>query len=157
MSITMKNGLIDQMDKFHKRIASTNISKYKKVAKNQLVVGFPIDEGVLGFQTKYEFAAVSPAYKIWKLKRTDINIKFIEILIRSLVMRKVYGKLMQGSVDRRRSINNDIFTKIKLPIPSNINQEKVLKCHKEIERQKIRIKKLEHKIQIDISKLWVQG
>ncbi len=71
MSITMKDGLIDQMDKFNKRIASTNISKYKKVAMNELVIGFPIDEGVLGFQTKYKYAAVSPAYKICSNSRLE--------------------------------------------------------------------------------------
>ena len=60
MSITMNDGLIDQGDKFKKRIASADISKYNRVYKNDLVIGFPIDEGVLGFQTKYDVAAVSP-------------------------------------------------------------------------------------------------
>ena len=60
MSITMNDGLIDQGDKFRKRIASSDIAHYKKAYRNELVVGFPIDEGVLGFQTKYDAAAVSP-------------------------------------------------------------------------------------------------
>src|SRR5262249_3140322 len=64
MSITMDRGLIDQSAKFKKRIASADISHYKKVYRNELVVGFPIDEGVLGFQKKYQYAAVSPAYTI---------------------------------------------------------------------------------------------
>lgn len=49
MSITMHEGLIDQKDKFNKRIASKDISGYRLVYRNELVVGFPIDEGVLGF------------------------------------------------------------------------------------------------------------
>ncbi|MBK9210754.1 MAG: hypothetical protein IPL71_21720 [Anaerolineales bacterium] len=83
MSITMHDGLIDQKDKFNKRIASKDISNYKKVYRNELVMGFPIDEGVLGFQTKYDYAAVSPAYKIWKLKNLDFDVEVIEMIIRS--------------------------------------------------------------------------
>ena len=155
MSVTMKDGLIDQTEKFNKRIASTDISKYKKVSKNQLVIGFPIDEGVLGFQTKYDFAAVSPAYKIWDIKNSNINIDFLELLLRSISMRDIYKKLMQGSVDRRRSIEDEIFIRIKVPIPKKlVIQEKIVKYYKEIEMQKERIKVLENNIQNGISELW---
>ena len=43
-----------------RRVASADISNYKKVYRNELVVGFPIDEGVLGFQFKYPFAGCKP-------------------------------------------------------------------------------------------------
>ena len=69
-------------------------------------------------------------------------------------MRKIYKKLMQGSVDRRRSIPDDIFVKIKIPIPSKAIQKKVVKYHLEIESQKERIKELENTIQDNISELW---
>jgi type I restriction enzyme M protein len=154
MSITMAGGLIDQQDKFKKRIASTNISSYKKVNKNELVVGFPIDEGVLGFQTKYKAAAVSPAYKIFKLKRSDINITFLEILLRSQKMREIYKQLMQGAVDRRRSIPDDIFLSIKIPIPSKPVQKSIANKYLLIERNKISIKKTEKTVQKNIEFLW---
>lgn len=154
MSITMNDGLVDQGDKFKKRIASKDISKYNIVYKNDLVIGFPIDEGVLGFQTKYDYAAVSPAYSVWKLKKTDINITFLEMLLRSHKMREVYKQLMQGSVDRRRSIPNDIFVKIKLPIPKRKIQDKVIDKYKKLEEYKSEIKNLEKGIQDDIVNLW---
>ena len=56
LSITMHEGLIDQSAKFKKRVASSNTSSYRVVYANELVVGFPIDEGVLGFQTLYPAA-----------------------------------------------------------------------------------------------------
>lgn len=154
MSITMNDGLIDQADKFKKRIASADISKYKRVYKNNLVVGFPIDEGVLGFQTKYDIAAVSPAYNIWKLKKQNINIEFLEILLRSHKMRDIYKQLMQGSVDRRRSISDEIFIKIKVPIPSKKIQDKVIEKFKKVEDYKKQIKDMEKGIQSDISGLY---
>lgn len=117
MSITMHYGLIDQNKKFKKRIASTDITNYKLVKRDELVVGFPIDEGVLGFQRKYESAAVSPAYDIWKLKTTEINIDFIEMILRSSPARKLYASRMQGAVLRRRTIPKDDFLNLEIPLP----------------------------------------
>ena len=114
-------------------IYGNEISKYRKVYRNELVVGFPIDEGVLGFQTKYDFAAVSPAYSVWKLKKKDINVHFIELLLRSNSMREVYKSKMQGSVDRRRSIPKDIFLEIFLPIPSLETQNEIVQKYQKIE------------------------
>lgn len=154
MSITMEYGLIDQQEKFKKRIASSNISKYKKVYKNELVVGFPIDEGVLGFQTKYEYAAVSPAYKIWRLKIQDVNINFLDILLRSQNLREIYKTKMQGSVDRRRSIPDDIFLQIRIPFPPKEIQDQFVKKQQEIEVLNRKIKEIKSNIQNDINSIW---
>jgi type I restriction enzyme S subunit len=114
----MHNGLIDQSEKFKKRIASDDTKNYKIVERNELVVGFPIDEGVLGFQTKYDTAAVSPAYDIWKLKQGIIlNLSYLEIIFRSNFARKIYKSKMQGAVSRRRTVPKDIFVKIEIPLP----------------------------------------
>jgi restriction endonuclease S subunit len=127
MSITMARGLIDQGDKFKRRIASESISDYKLVRRDNLVVGFPIDEGVLGFLRKYDFAAVSPAYGIWQLKNgNDINIDYLEKILRSTQMRAIYAANMQVAVSRRRSVPKDVFTKLTVPIPSLEEQEQLV-------------------------------
>lgn len=136
MSITMVEGLIDQSEKFKKRIASKDISNYRKVGLNDLVVGFPIDEGVLGFQTKYDFAAVSPAYKIWKLKRNDIDVRVLEMILRSDYMREVYRSKMQGAVDRRRSIPDDVFLEIEIPLPPKDVMKKIIEHHENLVKAK---------------------
>ena len=132
LSITMSRGLVDQNEKFNKRIASADISNYKKVLKNDLVIGFPIDEGVLGFQRKYEAAAVSPAYEIWRLTNPEnVNVRYLEILLRSQKMREVYKGQMQNSVSRRRSVPQSIFMKILLDLPDIEIQNSVIQ---ELER-----------------------
>ncbi|MEI6552953.1 MAG: N-6 DNA methylase [bacterium] len=118
MSITMERGLIDQGEKFKKRIANIDISKYKLVKKNELVVGFPIDEGVLGFQTKYESAAVSPAYDIWKITRDDIPVEYLEGILRSPEAISLYKSAMKGTANRRRVVPKDIFLSLKFPLPN---------------------------------------
>lgn len=134
LSVTMRNGLVDQSDKFNKRIASEDISGYKAVYKNQLVVGFPIDEGVLSFQQKYDIAAVSPAYDVWEIQEgLNINISYLEHVLRSGKARELYRSKMIGTAGRRRSIPKDIFLEIKVPLPTvNIQNEIV----ENIEKQK---------------------
>jgi len=126
MSITMHHGLIDQSDKFKKRVASVNTSNYKIVYRNELVVGFPIDEGVIGFQTKYEQAIVSPAYDIWKLKDgISCSIDFVGRYLRSSTARRVYASKMRGAVARRRSITKKDFLSIQIPFPSLDDQIRI--------------------------------
>ena len=49
-SMTMHDGIMLQSERFKKSLASTDTSEYKVVKNGQLVVGFPIDEGVLYIQ-----------------------------------------------------------------------------------------------------------
>lgn len=117
-SITMKHGLVDQADKFKKRVASSDTSNYRVAYKNELVVGFPIDEGVLGFQTKYPAGIVSPAYGIWKLRsEVDSHIPYLERYLRSAQARALYASRMQGAVARRRSLTKTDFLNLEIPFP----------------------------------------
>ncbi|MFN7692926.1 MAG: restriction endonuclease subunit S [Burkholderiales bacterium] len=118
LSITMKHGLVDQADKFKKRVASSDTSNYRVAYKNELVVGFPIDEGVLGFQTKYPAGIVSPAYDIWKLRsEVDSHIPYLERYLRSAPARGSYATRMQGAVARRRSLTKTDFLNLEIPFP----------------------------------------
>jgi type I restriction enzyme M protein len=156
MLITVEHGLVDQSEKFKKRIASADISKYRKAYKNELVVGFPIDEGVLGFQTKYDFAAVSPAYTIWRLRPTEIkiDITFLDLLLRSTEMREVYRSKMQGSVDRRRSIPKQVFKDIRVPVPPEAVQLAIRRNHEKVQSITEMTKGLEDHIDTQVSALW---
>lgn len=118
LSITMKHGLVDQADKFKKRVASSDTSNYRVAYKKELVVGFPIDEGVLGFQTKYPAGIVSPAYDIWKLRsEVDSHIPYLERYLRSAQARGSYASRMQGAVARRRSLTKTDFLNLEVPFP----------------------------------------
>jgi type I restriction enzyme M protein len=155
MSCTMAFGLIDQTEKFNKRVASQSISNYRKVYRNELVVGVPIDEGPLGFQTKYPFAAVSPYYSVWKLKRTDIEVAFLDLLLRSPMMREVYRSKMDGSpADRRRSIDDDVFLDIDVPIPPPKVRKAIIKQQEEIDTTIASVKAMEDDLGESFKELW---
>ncbi|MBK8133224.1 MAG: restriction endonuclease subunit S [Gammaproteobacteria bacterium] len=126
LSITMKHGLVDQAEKFKKRVASSDTSNYRIAYKNELVVGFPIDEGVLGFQTKYPAGIVSPAYDVWRLKEeTDCHIPYLERYLRSSQARSLYALRMQGAVARRRSLTKTDFLNLEIPFPPIYDQVRI--------------------------------
>ena len=154
MSITRARGLIDQTEKFQKRVASADISKYKKVYRGELVVGFPIDEGTLGFQFKYDFAAVSPAYKIWRLKDASVDVKFLDLLLRSRVMRSEYLAKMQGAVDRRRTISDDVFLSIEIPMPPPNVRSSIVETKRRLDDLTDQALDLDREISTQLNNLW---
>lgn len=154
MSITMENWLIDQSKKFKKRIANLDTSKYKLVRKNELVVWFPMDEWVLGFQKDYEFAAVSPAYDIWTLKDNNTNIEALELILRSKTARENYAKLTRWTANRRRVVPKDDFLKMEIPDPNNENIMRLVEFIKRKRSLEIEIKSIEWKIDNWLIDLW---
>lgn len=126
LSMTMHGGLVDQAAKFKKRIASADTSDYRVVAMGQLVVGFPIDEGVLSFQRLYPEAIVSPAYAIWDLAddRTADRV-YLERFLRSDLAIAYYKAKLRGSTARRRSLPKDVFLDMPVPLPPIEEQRRI--------------------------------
>jgi len=122
----MHQGLVDQQDKFKKRVASIDTSPYKVVARGQLVIGFPIDEGVLSFQDRYDRAIVSPAYEIWDLlDQTRVDRRYLERYLRSPRALAYYSAKLQGTTARRRSLPRDSFLGLQVPLPAYSEQKKI--------------------------------
>jgi type I restriction enzyme S subunit len=126
LSMTMHEGLVDQMAKFKKRVASPDTADYKVARRNQLVVGFPIDEGVLSFQDLYDEAIVSPAYDIWNLRTSDeIEPAYLERFLRSPRALAFYRTKLRGTTARRRTLPDDIFLKLGVPLPPLPEQRRI--------------------------------
>lgn len=126
LSMTMHEGIVDQSAKFKKRIASVDLSGYKVATKGQLVVGFPIDEGVLDFQTRYDAGIVSPAYGIWDLTDASrVHIPYLKRFLRSSRALTYYKAKLRGSTARRRSLPAETFLALPVPLPSVDEQQRI--------------------------------
>lgn len=126
LSMTMHGGLVDQADKFKKRIASRETDAYLVVKRHQLVVGFPIDEGVLSFQEQYEEAIVSPAYAIWDVRQPDaVDRAYLERFLRSPQALSYYEAKLRSTTARRRSLPRDTFLSMPIPLPSLPEQRRI--------------------------------
>lgn len=120
----MHSGLVGQADRFKKRIASTDVSDYKVVRRGQLVVGFPINEGVLDFQLTHDAAIVSPAYGIWDLRDEHlVDRRYLKRFLKSARAMDYYAAKMKGSTARRRSLPPAEFNAMPIPLPP-LNQQR---------------------------------
>lgn len=124
LSMTMHNGLVFQSDKFKKSVASQDKSTYKVVHRNQLVIGFPIDEGVLATQRITDAGIVSPAYGIWDVDQTKIIPEFLEYALRCNRAIDYYKAKLRGSTARRRSLPTPTLLELDIPLP-DIEQQRL--------------------------------
>ena len=104
LSMTMHDGIVLQSDRFKKSLASADQSDYKVVEYGKLVIGFPIDEGVLYIQKVAPEGIMSPAYSTWDVDTTRINPDFLELCLHSPQSMQYYKDKLRSTTARRRSI-----------------------------------------------------
>ena len=126
LSMTMHDGLVFQDDKFKKVIASKDRSDYKVVKRNQLVISFPIDEGVLAAQRITDAGIVSPAYGIWDIDQEKILPEFLEYALRCDRALSYYKAKLRGSTARRRSLPTPTLLAFTVPLPNLKEQRFIL-------------------------------
>ena len=109
-----------------KTIASKDKSDYKVVKRNQLVISFPIDEGVLAAQRIVDAGIVSPAYGIWDINQEMILPEFLEYALRCDRALSYYKAKLRGSTARRRSLPTPTLLAYAVPLPDISEQEHIL-------------------------------
>lgn len=126
LSITMHNGIIEQSDRFSKTIASKDKSDYKVVKNGQLVIAFPIDEGLLYTQDVADEGIMSPAYNIWDIDFSQIDRRFLVSYFHSPFAFSYYKAKLRGSTQRRRSMDKTDLLSMPIPVPSLEIQHRIM-------------------------------
>ena len=117
-SMTMHDGIVEQAGRFKKAIASKDTSSYKVVKKNQLVVGFPIDEGVIYVQNHDAPGIMSPAYNVWNFDCERVDPAYLELALHGPRSMAYYTDKMRGTTARRRTLTADGLCDLEIPLPS---------------------------------------
>ena len=143
LSITMKDGLVLQDEKFKKRIASVDTSDYKVIPRGKLVQGIHIDEANFGIQDIVDAGIVSPAYKVWDVNDRRIFPKYLEIIMRSPRSIGFYKSKLNGSVNRRGRMTDDDFLGMLIPVVDYSEQIRIVDI---LNRVKVVITKREHEL-----------
>jgi type I restriction enzyme S subunit len=116
LSLTKNFGLIPQTDRFLKRIATTDVSRYKVVRKGWLVYNpYVLWEGAIDALEQEEIGLVSPVYHVWQPKRTCSE--FLSYLLKTPEMLNAYLKVAHGTVKRRRAVRTSSFKKLSVMLP----------------------------------------
>ena len=122
LSMTMHDGIVLQSNRFKKNLASADTSNYKIVQKNQLVEGFPIDEGVIYVQKTVDNGIMSPAYKVWDIDTGKIEPDFLELALHSEKAMQYYRTKLRGTTARRRSLPTPTLLAMEILLPSKQEQ-----------------------------------
>ncbi|MDD6395739.1 MAG: restriction endonuclease subunit S, partial [Firmicutes bacterium] len=117
LSMTMHDGIVLQSERFKKSLASIDQSDYKVVKRGQLVVGFPIDEGVLYVQKAADEGIMSPAYNVWNIDTNKIDPDFLELCLHSPQSMQYYKDKLRGTTARRRSIPTADLLALRIRLP----------------------------------------
>lgn len=125
LSMTMHDGIMLQSERFKKSLASIDQSNYKVVNYGQLVVGFPIDEGVLYIQRVVPKGIMSPAYNVWDINYDIIDPLYLELSLHSPQAMQYYKENLRGTTARRRSIPADLLLELSFPLPPMEEQRKI--------------------------------
>jgi type I restriction enzyme S subunit len=136
LSITRHFGLISQEEKFKKRVASQNLDNYKVVHRGELVYGFPMDEGVIHFLWQYPMGAVSPVYYTWKLYNSQADAHFLDYLLKTPHLLRIYEMLQSKTVHRRRIVHPKDFINISIPLPPLPEQRAIAHVLRTVQRAK---------------------
>ena len=136
LSITRHFGLISQEEKFKKRVASQNLDNYKVVHRGELVYGFPMDEGVIHFLWQYPVGAVSPVYYTWKLYNSQAEAHFLDYLLKTPHLLRIYEMFQSKTVHRRRIVHPKDFKNIPIPLPPLPEQRAIAHVLRTVQRAK---------------------
>lgn len=157
LTISGRDGLVDQMTYFNKQIASKNVTGYYLIKKGEFAYnksysqGYPM--GAIKMLSNYEKGVVSTLYICFKLN-DEQSCDFYQHYFESGLQNRSIEKVAQEGARNHGLLNigvNDFFD-IELQVPSFAEQNKIARFLSAIE-DKIAIKRAE----LDMLKKWKQG
>src|SRR5205823_4810300 len=113
-----KRGIVAQSKRFGKRLASTDLGRYKVASRGDLVFDpMLLWDASIGFVNDYESGVVSPAYSTFRFRSDKGSRTYFESLLYSHTMRERYRLISQGTNQRRRKAPAEAFLSTEIPIP----------------------------------------
>ena len=134
--MTMRDGIVEQSGRFKKEIASKDTSPYKIVEPGQLVVGFPIDEGVIYVQNFNYAGIMSPAYNVWNIDVSKVLPAYLELALHSPQSMNYYASKLRGTTARRRSMPPETLCQLPIPIPDKDRQGEIVAALQHVKDQR---------------------
>lgn len=125
LSCTKLYGIISQMERFERRIASASISHYKVVKRGQLVYDpMLLWDRSIGFVKGYDSGVVSPAYATFAINSELADPDFFEALFDSHFMRHQYKVISKGTNQRRRKAEPRDFLGVRVLVPPTVEEQR---------------------------------
>lgn len=143
LTCTENAGLVLQRERFSKRVATEDTSKYKVVKKSDIVYNpyllwagsidqcWIVDEGI-----------TSPAYVVLNVK-PEFEPMIVGHILKSNYMRKWYWNISIGTHERRRTAPIEKFLKLEIELPDFETQKRITRLYQEMMIQINMLKELQ--------------
>ncbi|WP_310488346.1 restriction endonuclease subunit S [Chamaesiphon sp. VAR_69_metabat_338] len=126
LSCSKYKGLVNSLEYFGKQVFSEDTSTYKIVKYGMFAYATNhIDEGSIGYQNLCDKALISPMYTVFKTDSNRVHDLFLYSVLKTEYYRQIFSINTSASVERRGSLRWKDFSKIKVPLPSIAEQEKI--------------------------------
>lgn len=124
LTLTEKNGFLHQSDRFHKRLATEDVSKYKVVRRNDIAFNpYLLWAGAVAQNTIVDEGIISPLYPTFKV-RNGFDPRYVARLLLSPQMISVYDTIAFGSVPRRRRSSVSDFLALEITDPPSLDEQR---------------------------------
>ncbi len=148
LSCTKYDGLVPSLEYFGKQIYSNDLSSYKIIPIGHFAYATNhIEEGSIGYQSRYEYGLISPMYTVFITDKTKVNDTFLFAVLKSHHLVYLYKSMMEGSINRRGGLRWNSFSTIKIDLPPLAEQNAIasvlVKADKEIELAKGKLASLQ--------------
>lgn len=124
LTLTEKNGFVRQSERFNKRLATDDTSKYKIVGRFDLAFNpYLLWAGALAQNTSHSNGVISPLYPTFKVDdRCDPSFVYRFLLTPEMIQR--YDSIAYGSVPRRRRSSVRDFLALEIPAPPPLDEQR---------------------------------
>ncbi|AYN39436.1 restriction endonuclease subunit S [Streptomyces dangxiongensis] len=126
LTLTERNGFVRQDERFHKRLATTDVSKYKVIRENDFAFNpYLLWAGALALNSRFESGVISPLYPTFRV-RDGYDPAYLRYVLLSGPMIQKYDSIAFGSVPRRRRSSVEDFLGLTLPaVPPEAEQRRI--------------------------------
>lgn len=126
-SVSKNLGILPQAERFKKRIASADTSRYKVVRPGDFAFDpMLLWSGSISRHTSKRIGIVSPAYCVFRLIN-GLNPRFLYLYLTHPGRLPFYDSISFGTNERRRKAQFSDFAKLEIPVPPITEQERIVK------------------------------
>lgn len=124
LTLTEKNGFVHQSDRFNKRLATEDTSKYKVISTEDIAFNpYLLWAGAIAQNTIVNKGIISPLYPTFRVKE-GYHPRYVAMLLLSPTVIKMYDNIAFGSVPRRRRTSIKDFLSLTIPTPPSYEEQK---------------------------------
>lgn len=126
-SVSKNLGILPQAERFKKRIASADTSRYKVVYSGDFAFDpMLLWSGSISRHTSSVTGVVSPAYCVFRLIK-GLNPRFLHLYLTHSDRLPFYDSISFGTNERRRKAQFSDFAELEIPVPPFPEQERIVK------------------------------